>query len=209
MSDISTLFSQLPIDQIAEQVGASPEETRAAVGAVLPALLGGLQANAQDPAGAASLAQALGQHDPALAEQPSLDQVDTGDGDKIVGHIFGAQQNEVVNRLGGLGSLNQGLVGKLMPILAPIVLAWLAKQLQGQLAGGAASADPAESQPQGAQGGIGDILGQILTGALTQAAGQGGAGQAGAGQAGGGLGGGLGGGVLGSILGGLLGGGRR
>lgn len=194
MTDIQSLYSQLPIDQIAEQVGASPEETREAVGTLLPALLGGLQANAQDPAGAQSLAAALGQHDPALADAPSLDQVDTADGAKIVSHIFGEQEPEVVNRLGGQGSMTQGLVQKLLPILAPIVLAWLAKQVQGQLGGGAMSPDPSQSQPQGAQGGVGDILGQILTGAVTQQTQQQG---------------GLGGGILGSILGGLLGGGRR
>lgn len=195
MTDIHALAAQLPIDQIAAQVGASPDETRQAVDALLPALVGGLQANAQDPAGAQSLAAALGDHDPGLADAPSLDRIDTADGAKIVANIFGAQEPEVVNRLGGQGSMSQGLVQKLLPILAPIVLAWLAKQLQGQLGGGAMTPDPSQSQPQGAQGGVGDILGQILTGALTQ--------QTQSPQ------GGLGGGLLGSILGGLLGGGRR
>ena len=203
MSDIQALFSQLPIDQIAQQVGASREETRDAVGALLPTLLGGLEANAQDPAGAQSLLSALEQHGPALADNPSLDRVDTADGAKIVSHIFGEAEPEVVNRLGGTGSLNQGLVSKVLPILAPIVVSWLAKQMQGQLAGGAAPADPTQGQPQGAQGGVADIIGQILSGAVSQSQPQ-----APQGGSGGGLGG-LGGGILGSILGGLLGGGRR
>ena len=55
-----------------------------------PALLGGLDANAADPAGAASLAEALGQHDPALVEGGvDLAQVDPAEGEKIAQHIFG------------------------------------------------------------------------------------------------------------------------
>lgn len=194
MSNIASLLSQLPIDQLASQVGASEEETRQAVDTLIPALLGGLEANAADPVGAASLASALGDHDPSLLDEPSLDRIDTADGAKIVSNIFGAQEPEVVQRLGGSGALDSGLVRKLLPILAPIVLAWLARQLQDQVAGGGMSPDPAQGQPQGAQGGVGEILGQILGGALTQ----GGGGQPS-----------LGGGLLGSILGGLLGGGRR
>lgn len=187
MPDLSSLMSQLPVDQIAAQVGASPEETQAAISAALPALVGGLHANAQDPAGAASLASAVDQHDGSLVDNLDAAAVDQNDGAKIVSHIFGQSQDEVVNRLGGAGSADSGLIAKVMPILAPIVMAWLAKQIQAKMGG-----QPQADQTQ--QGGMGDILGQVLGGALS-----GGQPQAG----------GLGGGVLGTVLGGLLGGGRR
>jgi len=65
-----------------------------------------MHANAQAPAGAESLANALGQHDDALLDGGvSLDQVDTNDGDKIVGNVFGDSRDQVVNRLGGGGGL--------------------------------------------------------------------------------------------------------
>ena len=47
----------------------SPAEVERAIQSVLPALLGGLQANAADPGGAASLADALGHHDNGLARR--------------------------------------------------------------------------------------------------------------------------------------------
>jgi hypothetical protein len=83
-------------------------------------------------------------------------------------------------------------MGKLLPILAPIVMAYLAKRLGGGAAAGAQQ-----------QGGIGDLLGSILGGM---------GGQQGRPQQGGQQQGGLGdmlNGPLGDLLGGLLGGGRR
>jgi hypothetical protein len=112
----------------------------------------------------------------------NLDEVDTTDGEKIVGHVFGDQQGEVVNRLGAVdGAGGQNLVGKLLPMLAPIVLSYLASRVSG--GGGKTSAVSG--------GGMEDLLGGLLGGVL------GGGGSKG------------GGGGIGDLLGGLLGGGRR
>lgn len=171
-----------------------------AVGAVLPALVMGMDANAQDQAGEASLLEALGQH--AGRSPFDLGGVDQADGAKIASHVFGSNEDAVVAQLGGAAG-DQGLIQKLMPILAPLVMAWLANKLmkvdQGQ---GQPQAAP-QSVPQAGGGGIlGGILGQILGGSQQAPQGQA------APSSDGGLGG-LGGGILGDILGGLLGGGRR
>ncbi len=103
MSALDDILGALPADQIAQQVGASPDEVRTAAAAVLPALLGGLQANAGDPSGAGSILQALGQHDDdLLTGGADLSAIDEQDGTAIAGHIFSEQEDEVVNRLGGL-----------------------------------------------------------------------------------------------------------
>lgn len=185
MSSLDEIFQTLPLGQIAQQVGADESDVQQAAAAVLPALLGGLQANAQDPAGAASIEQALQQHDPSLVDGGvDLSQIDTQDGEAIAQHIFGQNQNEVVNRLGGLGGsgVNSGLVQKLIPILAPIVMSYLAKQVFGgtsygqqQDNGGGALGSILGSilgggqQQQASGGGIGDILGQVLGGGTQQA----------------------------------------
>jgi hypothetical protein len=192
MSELDDLLSQIPMDQLAQQLGVDEQTAERAARQALPALLAGMNANAQDPAGAASLANALGQHDDALLDGGvSLDHVDTNDGDKIVGNVFGDSRDQVVTRLGGGGGLGgssgiaggdmSGLVAKLLPILAPIVMSFLAKRF---LKGGRAGAPGSSSG-----GGLGDLLGGLL----------GGGGQGGQGGQGG----------LGDLLGGLLGGGRR
>ena len=135
MSALDDILGALPVDQVAQQVGASPDEVRTAAAAVLPALLGGLQANAEHPDGAGSILEALGQHDDdLLAGGTDVGAIDEQDGATIARHIFGDQQDEVANRLGGLPAVGGpgaggALVRKLIPILAPMVLSWLANRV--------------------------------------------------------------------------------
>lgn len=182
MSSIDDILANIPINSLADQLGVDPATAESAVREALPALVGGMQANAADPQGAASLAGAIDSHSPKLVDGGvNLDDIDTGDGEKIVGHVFGENSGAVAQTLGGNLGGNSDLVQKLLPILAPIVLSYLSQKMQG---GGTASA-------QGG-GGLNDLLGSIL-GGLGGAQGQGQS---------------QGGGIL-DMLGGLLGGGRR
>ncbi|MGO1292526.1 MAG: DUF937 domain-containing protein, partial [Cellulosimicrobium funkei] len=132
MAGIDDILSTVPLDQLAGRLGVDEATAQRAVGAALPALLGGLRANAQDPAGAASLGEALAQHDPALVEGGvDLDDVDTDDGRKIVGHVFGQNEQAVVAQLAQSTGTGKDLLAKVLPALAPIALAFLAKQLGG------------------------------------------------------------------------------
>ncbi|MEX0790905.1 MAG: DUF937 domain-containing protein [Actinomycetota bacterium] len=152
MAGIEGLMKELPIGDIARRLGVDEATARQAINQALPTLVGGLQANAQDPAGERSIAQALSQHDPNLVEGGvNLNDVDESDGEKIVGHVFGNNKQQVVQTLGGLpAGGGKALQEKLLPILAPIVLSYLAKQF-------------GKSGGKGA-GAIGDILGDILGG---------------------------------------------
>ncbi len=199
MASLEDLLSQIPINQIAEQLGVDQATATTAVKTAIPTLVGGLQANVADPQGAASLANALGSHGSLLDGGVDITKVDVNDGQKAVSNIFGSAQSQVVNTLGGVGGTGGNeLIKQLLPILAPIVLAYIAKQIGG---GGAA-------QPQASAGGgaLGDLLGGLLRGATS-----GGAGGAAGGLGGvlGGLLGGNAGGALGDVLGGLLGGGKK
>lgn len=199
MGQYDELLSAIPVSQLAQQVGADEAEVSQAVQQVLPALVGGLSANAQRPEGAAALTNALSDH--ADTDFGNLSNVKLDDGDKIVGHIFGDQREAVVNQLGGLGGSGGGLIQKLLPILAPIVLSFLAKKMGGagglggaltDALGGGSAPTSGGGAPAGG-GGVGDLLGDLLGGALGGASG----GQRGSG------------GGLDDLLGGLLGGGRQ
>ena len=182
MSDIDQLFKQIPIADIADQLGVDKATAEQGVAAALPALLHGLDANAKDEAGAASILKALSSKDTSLIDGGiSLGDIDTDDGAKIVKHIFGGATSDVEAKLGGITGGGSGLMSKLLPILAPIVLAYLAGKIGGKIGG------KKTTKKSSSDGGLGDILGSVLGGAT----------------------GGSGGGGLGDILGGLLGGGRR
>jgi hypothetical protein len=219
MSDggIDDLVGQIPIGQLAAQLGVSEDEAERAVRAALPALLGGMQANAGDPAGAASLARALGDHDGSLLEGGAdLGQVDSDDGARIVRNVFGDNEEAVVDRLGGLDGLSSGLMGKLLPMLAPLLLAFLSKKVLGSGASGGGGADAPSGSSPGSTSGMGPGAGGMGPGGSADAGSAGGGlgdilggGGGGLGDILGGLLGGGGGGGLGDVLGGLLGGGKR
>lgn len=182
MSELDDFLSTIPLDQLANQLGVSEEEAGTAVRQAAPALLAGMQANAADPGGAAALEAAVGQHDSSVLDGLDLGQLDLGDGAKIVHHIFGDNEGQVVNQLSGANGLSSGTLMKLLPILAPLVMAFLSKQVKG---GGGAQGGGLGGMLGG--GGLGDVLGGLLGGGS----------------------GGSGGGGLGDILGGLLGGGTK
>ena len=185
------------MDQLAAQLGVDETTAEQAARQAIPALLGGMQANAEDPAGARSLAGALGDHPSDLIDGGvALDQVDTNDGQKIVGNIFGPNQDQVAQTLGGnLGGQAGGLIQRLLPILAPIVLAYLSKRLMGQRQGSGQD-DPLGSILGGGTTGSSNPLNDLLTSML------------GGGVAGGSSSQSSGGSIL-DVLGGLLGSGRR
>ena len=208
MAAVDDILQSLPIDQLAQQVGADPQEVQQAARTALPALLGGLHANAQDPGGASSIVEALGQHDDDLLQGGvDLGQVDQQDGEKIASHIFGSNEEQVYSALGSSSSASGGLVRRLIPILAPIVLSYLANKVLkggggGLGGGGTAPQSPADNSAQGGPGSLDsmlqDVLGDALGGGSTQQA------PAPTQQTQG-----SGGGSIIDILGGLLGGGRR
>lgn len=151
MATIDDLLAQIPMDQLARQLGVAPDEAEELTRKALPALVGGMEANAREPGGETSLAEAIGQHDDDLLDGGvDLDQVDTDDGRKIVGHVFGDNSDQVISRLGGGGK--ESMMSQLLPMLAPLVMSFLAKKAGGSGSGSSGG------------GGIGDLLGGLLGG---------------------------------------------
>jgi hypothetical protein len=182
-SMIDEILAQIPADDLAAQLGTDPDTAMDAARKALPALLGGLSSNVAAGGGDALGAALQRDHDGSLLEVSNpLAASDPVDGGKIVGHIFGDQQDQVIERLGAASRGGSSIFSKLLPLLAPLVMAWLAKKVGGSLSGGTSGAGAA-SEAQGG-GGLGSILGQL-----------GGSGSSGSS-----------GGDLSSILGGLFGG---
>ncbi|MDR7081488.1 hypothetical protein J2X01_000765 [Arthrobacter ginsengisoli] len=199
MTELDDILGQIPVDQVAGLLGTDQQTAQAAVEAAVPTLLAGMHNNAQASDGAASLESALGQHQDGLLEGGvDVSQVDTSDGEKIVNHVFGGQQDQVASQLAGapqLGGVGGDLIKKLLPILAPIVMSYLANKVLGGRgqSSGAAGTGAGGAGASGHAGGIdlGGILGRMLGGAGAAAGGAGGMGG------------------LGDLLGGLFGGGQQ
>ena len=199
MSAVSDIKSQLDLAQVAQLLGTDEATAGQAVDQALESLVGTMDANVGDPAQALGLTRALGDHVDASGEV-DLAQVDTADGEKIVGHVYSNDQIQALSNGAG-GSL----IRKLLPILAPLVMGYLASKLDAYMRGQTGGAAPAPSAPaQEPSGGLGDILGGMLGGGQGSAGGAGGLGDILGGILGGGAGGAASGG-LGDILGGILG----
>lgn len=180
--DLDEILKQLPIDDIAQQFGVSTDVAAQAAEEGSAALLGGLAKNAQTTEGSDAIEKALQRHE-GFSGAKKVDEVDQVDGGKIVKHVFGDKEKDVADTLNSSEKTAGGIdFGKLLPILAPIVLGLIANATKGKSA-------PADTSAQGGEsgGGLGDILGGLLGG-----------GQGGSASGGGGL---------GDILGGMLGGG--
>ncbi|AGB24464.1 Bacterial protein of unknown function (DUF937) [Mycobacterium sp. JS623] len=199
MADLDELFNQIPTQEIAGKLGVDEGEVNSAIKTLVPALVGGIQQNVEaDHIDSSKLESDVAQQGASglLDGGVNVDQVDANQGDQFVARIFGGNDsNAVASALAGGGAGNSDLIKKLLPILAPIVLAYIGKQLTKNSA-------PAEPQAQSSGGGgLGDVLGSILGGA-----GGGGGGNNPLGSILGSVLGGDKGGAIGDILGGLLGG---
>jgi hypothetical protein len=183
------LLAQLqgaPLQKISQQLGVDPTQAEGAVGAALPLLMGALGKNASQAQGAEALFGAL-QRDHAgggdlgglLGSVLGGAQSRQTDGAGMLGHIFGGRQARAEQQLGAATGLGGDRAGQLMKILAPIVMAFLAKRMfsggdsgsaaSGLGGGGDATAQVLgailgqEQQQVGRQGGLGGgLLGAVL-----------------------------------------------
>ncbi len=171
---LQTIAQQLgpaALGQMSQQLGAEPNQLNQAISVALPALIGGLSKNAQEPQGAASLFGALMEDHVKDIQQPQSSGLLGGimsalggqsgqgaglesvlglamgmmgqqgnqqalptalNGTGILGHIFGARQQNVEQGVARASGLDSSIVMKLLPMLAPLVMRALASKTQEQ-----------------------------------------------------------------------------
>lgn len=160
--------------QLGQQFGLNESMTQQALQALIPALSAGLKSNAQKAGGIESLLGALnqGNHSRYLDEPSLLGQPETqNDGNSILSHLLGSKDmsRSVASHASQKTGLDSGLLKKMLPIVATMVMGSLSKrsqqpdtvsQLAGLLGGG---------QTQQPAGGLGGLLGGLLGGGQQQA----------------------------------------
>lgn len=143
------------LDQIASSVGMNKQQTGSAMGALVPVLLGAMSNNAKS-GGADGLLGALDRdHDGSILDDIGgfLGGGSAGSvGEGILKHVLGGNRQSVESGLAGKLGVDSGSIGKLLPILAPMVMAYLGKQKRSAGNSGFNS------------DGIGDLLGQLAGG---------------------------------------------
>jgi hypothetical protein len=144
MGILDTLGQQLggnTLSQISQQLGTDEGTAAKAVSVALPLILGGLTRNAATPAGAAALDQALTRdHDGSLLDAPhqAVANPNAFNAGGILGHIFGQRQAPIQQGVAKATGIDLQSAGKVLMMLAPIVMAGLARARSAQGAGASA-----------------------------------------------------------------------
>lgn len=179
MSITDELYSQLsgePMQQIGQQLGVGQAQLGGAVAAALPLLLGALGRNAGQPQGAESLFGALERDHAGASDIGDVlgavlggQQSRQTDGPGQLAHIFGGRQQRAATGLGEATGLGGDKAQMLLKMLAPVVLAFLAKRMFGGRAQDGASPQALgevlgrEQEQVRQQGGLGGgLLGAVL-----------------------------------------------
>ena len=134
MAGLDDLFNQIPVADIANKLGADQGEVNQAIQTLVPTLLGTLQENVQaediDSVHLEKTVIAEGQSD-LLDGGVNVDHLDENQGNKLVASLFGGNDtNQVASALAGGGAPGGDLIKRLLPMLAPIVLAYVGRQFQ-------------------------------------------------------------------------------
>jgi hypothetical protein len=164
MAGLDDLYAQIPTSEIASRLGADQGEVDSALHTLVPVLLSGIQHNSQDPEHASKIESAASSNAARglLDAGGGVDQVDESDGHQAVAALFGGNDtDQVAAALAQGGAGNSDLLKRLLPVVLPIVLAYIGKQLSP----GGGQTTTAQSREEASGGGLGDILGSILGGA--------------------------------------------
>lgn len=153
------------LQAIARQLGLSESQTATGAAALLPAILGGFQKQAQaQPQGAEGLAGLLNQLGGGglLDDLLGANSAPADRGNNVLGQIFGSKDvsRAVAHNAQSQTGLDEGILKKMLPLLAMAVAGYMAKQ-----PGTATSS---------ASGGLGGLLGGLLGGQKSGASGLGG-----------------------------------
>ncbi len=174
------------VNNLASQFGLTPEQTQAAIQAMIPAFSTGLQRTAQDPTGLGGILSQLtsGVHQGSFTD-PSQAGAAGGAGGGVLGQIFGSPQisAQISQQASQISGVNPQIIQQMMPIVASMLMGGLFHSMNAQ--------------------GMGGILGELLGAANNPATPGPAIDPAGGAQMSGG---GLLGGLVGSVLGGLFGG---
>ena len=174
--------SQIDVGGLASQFGLSPDQANAAVGALLPAVLGGLH-KTEEGGGLGGIAD--------IVTGMGAPHEDISGGNSILGQIFGSKDvsREVANQASQQTGISDTILKAMLPVVAGLVAQQVSKRMSGGVMGGlagsvlasvlggtSAAQSPSDqsspAQPSPAQsGGLADVLGG-LAGAFTQRGGQ-------------------------------------
>ncbi len=153
---------QVDVGGLAQQFGLTPDQANAAVGALLPAVLGGIK-NAE---AGGTLGQVA-----SIADATAAPASDTDSGNAILGQIFGSKDvsRSVAADAAAKTGISDTILKAMLPIVAGLVAQQVSKKMGGGIVGGIAGSvlasmlggSSAAAAPAAAAPASGGILGNL------------------------------------------------
>lgn len=141
--------------QAENKFGIQKNQVIALLAVATPLIISYLRKKSQDSKEAEALNNALDKdHDGSILSNPSQLESRQQEGNSILDHIFGGQKAQVESSLSQQTGISIDKVAPILAMLAPVVMGYIGKEKQ---------------QNNVNSGGIGDLLGNILGGAQSQA----------------------------------------
>ena len=122
---LGSMTSTNTVNSVSKKTGVSSDLTTKLLIAAIPVLITYMTKNAKSKSGAQSLLGALGQHTETTTIEQQVANADTTDGNKIISHILGNDQNKVVDDLASQTGLNTTQVNNTLSTVAPALLSSL------------------------------------------------------------------------------------
>ncbi len=195
---LKSLLTDASVSALAKKTGLNAGSLKKLIPLAVPLLLKFLTSNASSESGALSLLGALSQHTNKKTLSDQIDEADTEDGGKIIGHILGSQSKAVTGQLARQAGMSERDVSSALAGLAPALMSGLSaatnsissapkvdlsdgfdlSDLMGMFAG-AQQAQQVQAQPSGgllsgllggSGSGLGDLFGSLLGSSAQQSA---------------------------------------
>lgn len=177
MESLMGLVGSDGIEALAKSTKTDKNKVTAVLSDALPVLVGKMSDNASTKDGAESLNRALNEHKTGdvIDVASFLQNADSDDGKKILGHILGSDETAATNAISRKSGVSNKKVGSILTAVAPLLLSQLGNKkdddssdglggLLGGLLGGS----------QSSSGGIGSTLLGSLLGGSSQSSSSGG-----------------------------------
>lgn len=150
------------ISGVAGQTGQDQGKTGSLLTMAMPVLMQAMKRNASTPQGAEGLLSAInGKHDGSILDnlgglfEGGVDDNVMQDGEKILGHVLGGNQQNVSNALSAKSGMDASSVANILKVAAPLLMGVLGKQ--------------AKQTPVTGTSGIESLLGGLMSGNSPQA----------------------------------------
>ena len=142
---MAAMTSQSSIGSVSGKTGLSDKQVKKLMMLALPLLIKYMTKNASSSSGAQSLLGALAQHSSKDGLDAQMDAADEDDGSKIIGHIFGRNEDKVTQDLSAQTGLNSSQIHKVLSIMAPALMSGVSEAASSSAAPEAKTESPSLS----------------------------------------------------------------